>query len=272
MSIAGAIAQVASTGMNMVNSNQDRQFNKGQAREADARALANSKEMAMFNNKIANEWWKKTNTAGQVKQLQEAGLNVGLMYGGSGAGGTATGMGQSASMQGTASKHQTPEVDGAGLAMQIQQAELMKAQKENIEADTDTKRAELPVKGETARQIQKETDYREYAGKDGKSGYDRKAEQERATIINTNQSTEKLIKDVENKEEELLIGWKNAKTTAERVEAQNKIEKFKAELEAMYPSQDKVTGRMINEMLEDLNRLTRQKETREERRRRIYGN
>ena len=84
------------------------------------------------------EMWKATNAPAQVAMLKEAGLNPALLYGSKGGGGATTGSG--GSMPGgqhaeTASASRGAE--GMGL-----QAALLQAQKENIEADTELKKAD----------------------------------------------------------------------------------------------------------------------------------
>ena len=49
--------------------------------------IAGQKEMMNYQQQQAYDMWQKTNAPAQAEQLKKAGLNVGLMYGGSGAGG-----------------------------------------------------------------------------------------------------------------------------------------------------------------------------------------
>lgn len=85
-----------------------------------------------ISNKYAMEMWNKTGPGPTKDAIERAGLNPGLMYGMSGAGGgTATATGGNA--QNTASKG----MDIAGAA----QLALLRAQTENIEADTAQKQA-----------------------------------------------------------------------------------------------------------------------------------
>lgn len=89
------------------------------------------------------KYWEDTNYSAQRKQMEKAGLNVGLMYGmGGGAGGTTGNAGGSAG-QGSVQTH-APDAQGAmqgtGMAiMNTLQAEMMKAQIENVKADTQNK-------------------------------------------------------------------------------------------------------------------------------------
>ncbi len=89
---------------------------------------------------LAQENWDYTNAENQVKHYENAGLNVGLMYGGSGAGGTlSSGSGGNASGGNAPIGESVSNIMGIGLqAQQIQSAiELNKAManKANAEAE-----------------------------------------------------------------------------------------------------------------------------------------
>lgn len=223
----GAFGALAATGMNVWSAGQDKKWAERQAREADARAKANSKEMTLFNKNQQLDLWKKTGPTGMMEEYSKAGLSPALMYGSSGAGGssalsTATGQGTKAD------KVESYKVDPQIMA----NLALLSAQKENIEADTDNKRAELPVKGETARATQIENDRRQFADKsDGKTGLDIQRETERAGINWTGASITKMKQDVENAKEGLMIDWKNADTREKQVEVYKDIEEKKMQLE-----------------------------------------
>ena len=72
-------------------------------------------EAAAQSQQYAKDYWDYTNTENQVKHLKNAGLNVGLMYGQSGAGG----MGASGGAH-QASPEQ-PQGNPVGMALQVQQ-------------------------------------------------------------------------------------------------------------------------------------------------------
>ncbi len=95
------------------------------------------------NQTLALDTWNKTSYPAQMEKMKEAGLNPGLMYGGAGSGGTTNFGGSSTATAGQAPK--STEVQGMGI-MQASQLALMKAQKDNIEADTANKKADIPVK------------------------------------------------------------------------------------------------------------------------------
>lgn len=95
-----------------------------------------AKEMADYNKRLELEMWEATGYVGQKRQLKEAGLNPGLMYGMSGGGGQTTGGSSGGTQPGNA--QQNPGEMQAAMAMGMQ-LQLLKAQKENIEADTKAK-------------------------------------------------------------------------------------------------------------------------------------
>lgn len=85
----------------------------------DIMALQNQyqQQAAEKSQQYAKEYWDYTNAENQIKHLKNAGLNVGLMYGQSGAGG----MGASGGAH-QASPEQ-PQGNPVGMALQVQQLE-----------------------------------------------------------------------------------------------------------------------------------------------------
>ena len=114
-----------------------------QQKELQALQLQGAKEMGRFNQALALDTWEKTNYPAQVQQMQKAGLNVGLMYKGAGAGGTT--MGGSSQMPSSSSAPSGGGEIGMGIqtAMQLR---LLQAQTENIQADTKVKETEAAFK------------------------------------------------------------------------------------------------------------------------------
>lgn len=109
---------------------------------------ADKRTRALYNDLYSPE--------AKVKQLKEAGLNVGLMYGGGGAGGTSSSSGAQGGASGQASMAQIAQfnremkLENMQLAMMGAQIENIKAQTKNTEAKTDTetganKRGELEL-------------------------------------------------------------------------------------------------------------------------------
>lgn len=143
--IAGmqAASDAVNMGMGMALSKWEQKQQREQARWMQNLQIGGQQTMGKFNQGLALEMWDKTNYDAQVKQLEKAGLNVGLMYGMGGAGGATTNtptgqvMGQQAN----------PQVKGMGMQLGIAELSLLKSQKENIEADTILKLKEAGYTG-----------------------------------------------------------------------------------------------------------------------------
>lgn len=137
MPLAALLPAVASMGMGLIQGsiNDNRQVR--QNARLRRQNLIFDKQFAQFSHDLQYDMWKKTGPVGMVDQLEQAGLNPGLMYGMGGGGGQTTG---STTGQTSTSPNATPELSQA-MAMMPQVA-LMAAQKENIEADTKLKEVE----------------------------------------------------------------------------------------------------------------------------------
>jgi hypothetical protein len=130
----GAIG--AGLGLIMQKSNDKRQIR--QQRELQGIEIAGQKQMTDYNQQKALEMWEKTGYGAQKNQMKAAGLNPGLMYGMGGGGGQTAGVTPGNVSGGNASGNSG---EAMGMAMMAAQMGLLKAQKENIEADTDEKKA-----------------------------------------------------------------------------------------------------------------------------------
>lgn len=121
--------------------NQDQQYH--QQKRLQAMQIEGQKELGEFNQRQAMEMWELTNYAAQREQMEKAGLNVGLMYKGTGPGGTTQG-GQAGSVTGGQAAQAPPVQARIGMALETA---LMAAQIKNIEADTQKKQAEATNTG-----------------------------------------------------------------------------------------------------------------------------
>lgn len=103
------------------------------------------KDMAKYNQELAMKTWEETNYNAQKEQMEKAGLNIGLMYGGGGAGGgTVNSGGGGSAGSGTADGG----VARTGMGMQLaSQIALLKAQKDNLDANTEKTKAETAESG-----------------------------------------------------------------------------------------------------------------------------
>lgn len=110
-------------------------------RRESKKAFERQKQLNQQAQELGIKTWKETNFSAQKEELEKAGLNAGLLYGMSGAGGGTVGSGGG----GTAQQANIENV-GMDVAAMAQLA-LMKAQKENIEADTKVKEVDALKRG-----------------------------------------------------------------------------------------------------------------------------
>lgn len=127
--ISGLGSSAASTGLGFIGNALSQMFGLSwsQKRAMQEQEAYNKRIMALQNQyqqqaaaqsqQYAKEYWDYTNAENQVKHLKNAGLNIGLMYGQSGAGG----MGAS----GGARQESPDQAQGnpVGMALQVQQIE-----------------------------------------------------------------------------------------------------------------------------------------------------
>lgn len=140
------VAALAGGGMGMINDF----LSSGRNRTDAATQFKRQKELMDKSYQLQYDMWKKTNYRPQVEELKAAGLNPGLIYGMSGGGATTTGGGGGSAAM--AAPVNSQAMAGVGMGIQL---ELMKAQKENIEADTKGKLAEVPkTEAETSNLLQ----------------------------------------------------------------------------------------------------------------------
>lgn len=145
--------QAASTGLGTImglalEGHNDRRQMKQQTKLQNLQITGN-KQMIDYQKMKDLEMWKETGPTGMTKQLKEAGLNPGLLYGMSGAGGATTG--GSGSVTGANAPQGGKEIiESMGMSMQGAQLQLLNAQRKNIEADTANKEADTtnkPIQG-----------------------------------------------------------------------------------------------------------------------------
>lgn len=118
-------------GLALEGHNDERQ--RKQQQELTDIQIKGQKNLNEHQKALDFDMWNKTNAAAQVKHLKDAGLNVGLMYGGSGAGGATTGGGSGGGVTGGSAP--------AG-GREIMDMAMLKAQMDNIKADTEKKKVE----------------------------------------------------------------------------------------------------------------------------------
>jgi len=143
--IASAAAPILQTGMDLLMQDHNQQEQLQQQKALTAQQVRAQKELGQFNQDLALEMWEKTNYDAQVKQLEKAGLNVGLMYKGAGQGGTTQG-GQASGAVAGGQATGAPPINAPQMGMALQLA-MQQAQIENIKADTELKQTEATKKG-----------------------------------------------------------------------------------------------------------------------------
>jgi hypothetical protein len=99
----------------------------------------NQRDLNQQGHQLQMDMWNQTNYGAQVEHMKKAGLSPGLMYGMGGGGGTTAGSQGGGSASGGNAVQMHP-MDMANLS-------LIKAQKDNIEADTKNKEADTGLKG-----------------------------------------------------------------------------------------------------------------------------
>lgn len=133
--IGGAVEGIFGIGRAKKNREHDKQMQQKQ--------FENQQKLNEQGYSLSKRMWDATGYEAQKKQLEKAGLNPGLLYGMGGTGGATTHAGSGGSASAGSS---TPSDAGKGMGMLLQQGLLMKAQKENIEADTEVKKADAENK------------------------------------------------------------------------------------------------------------------------------
>lgn len=136
--IPAAASGVLGMGLGMATAKWQDRRQREQAKMLQGIEMTGSKEMAKFNQMMALDMWEKTGYEAQRKQMEKAGLNVGLMYGSAGSGGTT--QGATGSVSGQSAQGGSGEL---GMGMQLGlQATMMQAQIENMKANTEKTKVE----------------------------------------------------------------------------------------------------------------------------------
>jgi menaquinone-dependent protoporphyrinogen IX oxidase len=136
----GALIGAGTSILGMIGANTRRKQQMADQQKLMGIQQKNQMELNKQGQQLAQENWDYTNAENQVKHYENAGLNVGMMYGGSGAGGQlSSGSGGGASGGNAPIGESVSNIMGLGLqAQQIQSAiELNKAManKANAEAE-----------------------------------------------------------------------------------------------------------------------------------------
>lgn len=244
----GAIAGAAGSVIGALTANTRRKQQMADQQKLMEVQQKNQMALNKQGQQLAQENWDYTNAENQVKHYENAGLNVGLMYGGSGQGGTlSSGSGGGAS----GGSAPVPESVGGQLGMMgiqtqqmINQTELIKAQKENIQADTKLKLEDANKKGLEGEGIALTNAFEgllQQAGQDGTNSEPLKLQQYKAVlnsiikgitktdadINNVNANTINTKADTELKEQ--LKQFKDSTNPIELEQMKKELERYKSD-------------------------------------------
>lgn len=140
--IGGALAlggaqQLLGIGLNQMGNQQQYQ----QQQQLMQQQFQNQQALNLQGQQIQQQNWDYTNYGNQVKHMENAGLNVGLMYGMGGGGGQSMGAGGGGgAASGNAPQNTMPQVMGLmqDAAMKAAQIDLTKAQADKLRSETPT--------------------------------------------------------------------------------------------------------------------------------------
>lgn len=271
-----------------VTGSQNRSF----GRESAEKQYRNQRKLNEQGQQLALDTWNKTNAEAQMQHYKNAGLNANMMYGGTGGGGATTSSGSGGSA-GQASAVQGNSATGAGIGSMSQmgmmkaQEDVLKAQKDNLDANTNKTNVEasnieepivagvgktLAEKQATELQNEKNKDTLGEQ-KEQITSESVKARNEATVSTNTIQASIDKIKSesigagLENiltraKTENTYQDTQNLKQAIRKMQADiaqgweklsieertNKLRQFAEELKAEYPNAGQAIGRSINEV------------------------
>lgn len=220
MSILGMLGGAAlQTGMDIGKDEANNQSQYKYQRRLNKEGMNNSKELSKYNKDLQMEMWEETNYAAQRREMEKAGLNVGMMYGGTGAGGATTNVSTANVSGGQAGRGGNGNA-AAGMALGMQN-EMMQAQIDNINADTELKKTDATKTSGT------DTEESQTRIKDLLQGIENKKAQQSMTEIETRlkeieqyeaktsqanrmdfieYQTQRALTDLENARNETFIG------------------------------------------------------------------
>lgn len=138
----GGQAAGAAMGLMLQDYNDQRQIRQQQ--ELQNMQIRGNKQMMDYGYMKQLQMWKDTNYRAQIQQMKAAGLSPGLIYGMKGGGGITTGS-PSGGVQGANAPMGGGEIQNMmGMGLQMQ---MMKAQIDNMNADTEKKKVETTKTG-----------------------------------------------------------------------------------------------------------------------------
>lgn len=234
---------IASAGMGMMAQKQGEIAGINKMRREEQ----SEKRMADYYYDLSMRKWEDTGVGAQAEQLRKHNMSVGLMYGGSGAGG------QSSNVDTSARNVESGTNMGiAGMQMGAQLA-MQQAQIENIKAQTEKTKEETKIVPSQGNLMQNQADNvaQDTVAKLNEvnymveKGYQNRFNQETADVYNTN--VESKLKELQMdqmpkelalkaqevviKGQQLAVDWKNADTNAERNQIWRELENMKMDMQ-----------------------------------------
>ena len=254
--------------------------------------MKNQMKLNEQGHQLQKDMWDYSNYGNQVEHMKNAGLNVGLMYGGAGASGTTGSQSGGSAQSGTPANQQ---VGAMGMGLQIQQTQ---AQNDLIKAQTAaTKAQEIKTKAESEKiggvdtqLAQTQIDSNKIANSFNTENFDTAIEKAKADlenvnantnkqvaegnlsvidgatrswentskILNTIASTNKMNEGVKQEWAKVNQGWKDLELKNKGLDIQQQqanIQKFGAETQRNYPSLMNSAGSIVNNGLKAIYRL-----------------
>lgn len=271
--LIGGASQLLGIGLNQQGNQQQMQ----QQQQLMQQQFQNQQALNLQNQTIQQQNWDYTNYGNQVKHMENAGLNVGLMYGMGGGGGQSMGSGGGGSAAGgNAPQNTNPQIMGimADAAMKAAQIDLTKAQADKIRSETptsgnlgDTGMANtaadtaLKTMNTANAKIQNEIGTRslEDVLQTIKSNADIAQSQQRSALVkaNVDEKTQKSAEqkiDAEAINEAFKLGVMKSQIKLNDAQINNlaeqvRIGKFNANTNAEYQSLDRVAGNQLLELI-----------------------
>ncbi len=140
--IAGALGGAFGIGLQEMRANRQNNLTIG----LQENQFQNQKELNKQGSELQYDLWNKTNYDAQVKHMKKAGINPGLLYGKSGAGGSTTGS-QGGGSAGGGNANAPMDVGAvSGMGMMASQIALNLSKKENLDADSENQHMDNKVK------------------------------------------------------------------------------------------------------------------------------